>query len=167
MSIRPPQLRLTFAVLAASLFLLGALSAGTAAAGTTTVGEPLTVAEATPIATLTADPDAFEGRMVRVEGTVAGVCQKMGCWMEVADAEGRAVRVKVEDGVMVFPAEAEGHAAAVQGRVEILPMTRDEYLGWKRHLAEDAGETFDESTLGDPPYRLVQLRGHGAEIAMD
>lgn len=164
MSMRPHHFRFTCAALAASLFLLGSLSA---TAGTTRVGEPLTVARTTPIAALTDDPDAFEGQMVRVEGTVAGVCQKMGCWMEVADADGRAVRVKVEDGVMVFPAEAEGHDAAVQGKVEILPMTRDEYLGWKRHLAEDAGRTFDESTLGQPPYRLVQLRGHGAEIEME
>jgi hypothetical protein len=103
---------------------------------------------------------------VRVEGRVTGVCQKMGCWMELADDAGRALRVKVEDGVIVFPAEAKGCDAAVQGAVEILDMDRDEWVAWHRHLAEEAGVEFDEASLGDGPYRLIQLRGQGAEIAL-
>lgn len=134
------------------------------AAGTVAVGEPLTVEETTPLADLAADADRYEGEMVRVEGRVTGVCRKQGCWLELVDDVGNGLRVKVEDGVIVFPVEAEGGHATVQGTVEILPMERDELVGWHRHLAEDAGRAFDESSVGPGPYRLVRLRGHGARL---
>jgi len=137
-----------------------------AAADTVHVGDPLTVDAATPIAELVANADRFAGQTVRVEGRVTGVCQKMGCWMNVADDAGHTLQVKVEDGVIVFPAEAEGHDAAVQGAVEILDMERDEWVAWHKHLAEESGAVFDEASLGDGPYRLVRLRGQGADIVM-
>jgi len=157
----PTATATAFALLAAL-----ALAPFALAGETVTVGEALSVDAVTPIAELATDPDRYADRVVRVEGEVTGVCQKAGCWMEVADGAGHAVRVQVEDGVLVFPAAAEGGTAAVEGKVEVVDMERDAYVAWQSHLAEDAGESFDEASVGDGPYRLVRLRGLGAEIVL-
>jgi hypothetical protein len=129
-----------------------------------TVGEPLRVNETTPIADILAQPASYEGQRVRIEGEVTGVCAAMGCWMDVADPAGRTLQVKVDDGVLVFPQEALGGHGKVEGTVEMLPMERDAYIAHMSHMAEDAGEEFDEASVGDGPYEVVRLRGLGAEI---
>ncbi|HXT19881.1 MAG TPA: DUF4920 domain-containing protein [Thermoanaerobaculia bacterium] len=136
-----------------------------ASAAATHVGTAITVEQATPIAEILAHPDDHAGRLVRIEGEVSGVCTAAGCWMDLADDKGNSLRVKVEDGVIVFPSDAVGHPAVAQGTVTIEEMSRDKYVDWQRHLAEDAGKTFDESKIGAGPYRLVQLAGNGADIA--
>lgn len=146
--------------------LLALTSTAAAAAASEVLGEPLTAdLEVTPIGDIVADPDAWAGRRVRVEGEVTGVCLKMGCWLELVSPEGEALRVKVEDGVIVFPPTAVGQRAAAEGEVEILELGREEYVGWLEHQAEETGEPFDPATVGDGPHRIVRLRGLGAEIA--
>lgn len=54
----------------------------------------------TPIADLLADPDAYEGEIVQIEGTVTALCNGMGCWARLDDGEGNGLNVKVEDGVI-------------------------------------------------------------------
>ena len=116
------------------------------------------------IARILAHPEKFEGKEVAVRGAVTGVCPMKGCWMELEE-KGARVRIKVEDDVIVFPADAEGRTAVARGKVELLEMERDEYVSWQRHLAEELGKPFDESRIGDGPYRIVQIAGFGAEIA--
>jgi hypothetical protein len=144
--------------------LLLALLPALALAAPAHVGAEVTVAEATPIATILAAPDQHVGKVVRVEGEVSGVCTRMGCWMDLADDSGHRIRVKVEDGVLVFPADASGKPATAQGTVTVEELARDKYVDWMRHLAEEGGEPFDESKLGDGPFRIVQIAGSGADI---
>ena len=120
--------------------------------------------EATPIAEILADPERYAGTTVRVEGEVRGVCTRMGCWMDVADAEGRSLRIQVEDGALVFPSDSVGRPAVAQGTVTIEEMDREEYVAWQRHLAEEGGTPFDEAAIGKGPYRTVQIAGTGARI---
>ncbi|MEM8995651.1 MAG: DUF4920 domain-containing protein [Acidobacteriota bacterium] len=128
-----------------------------------TFGDGVGDADLVPIAELVATPERWDGQTVRVQGEITGVCPKKGCWMELKDGDAR-VRVKVEDDVIVFPADATGHKATAQGRLEIREMSREDYLGWARHLAEEQGAAFDAASIGDGPYRLIQIRGTGAEI---
>ena len=136
-----------------------------AAATVRSFGEPLSAdLEVTAIATIVADPDPWVGKRVRIEGEVSGVCQKQGCWLELASPENTALRVKVDDGVIVFPQDAVGRRATAEGEVEILELTREKYTSWLEHLAEETGEEFNPDAVGDGPYRIVRLRGLGAEI---
>jgi hypothetical protein len=131
-------------------------------------GAGVTLAESTPVAKILADPDAYVGKKVRIEGMVAEVCPHKGCWMELKEgAAGAALRVKVEDGVIVFPVTAKGKVAIAEGTLEAIPMTRDQYVGWLQHLAEERGEKFDGSQVGEGPFRILQLQGSGARIAGD
>lgn len=133
--------------------------------GAETYGGGVAVPEATPIARILADPDAYVGKTVRIEGKVLDVCPMKGCWMELAqEGDGSSLRVKVDDGVIVFPVTAKGRLAVAEGVLEAIPMTRESYVGWMEHLAEERGKTFDASTVGEGPFRILQLKGTGARI---
>ncbi len=162
---RTAQLRPIGPLAAVPLLLL--LAAPAAVAGQPELyGKGVELEEATPIADILADPDAFVGKTVRVEGGVLDVCPRKGCWIQVGD-DASSLQVKVEDDVIVFPADAKGRLAAAQGVVEAIEMSRESYLGWLAHRAEEKGEAFDPETadLGPGPYRMIRLRGTGARLS--
>jgi hypothetical protein len=128
-------------------------------------GQGVTLEASTPIADILADPEAWQGKKVRVEGTVSEVCPRKGCWLSLSQGDA-AVRVKVEDDVIVFPAEAVDKQAVAEGKVDVLELDRERYISWMAHLAEERGDTFDEASVGDGPYRLVQIQGTGADIEL-
>ena len=130
----------------------------------TQYGEPLTLTETTSVSAVLADPDAYVGEHLRVEGTVVGVCEMRGCWMAVAgENDGEELRVKVEDGVIVFPMTAMGLHARVEGVMEKIELTMEEALAQAEHQAEEHGTEFDPSSVTGPTV-TYQLRGLGAEI---
>jgi hypothetical protein len=128
-------------------------------------GSSVKVAEATPISKILADPDAYVGKTVRIEGKVLDVCPMAGCWMELAGEDGKeSLKVKVDDGVMVFPVTSKGKLAVAEGTIEAIPMTKEQYIGWLEHLAEERGEKFNAASVGEGPFRVLQLKGTGARI---
>ena len=146
----------------AALVPLTLLAVSATADGGTLYGDGPGDLEPTPVATILADPEAWDGREVQVRGEVSGVCERKGCWIEIDD-QGDRLQVKVDDDVIVFPPEAKGEWAVARGRVEILELERDAYVAWRRHEAEEGGAEFDEAAI-EPPYRIVRLKGVGARI---
>ncbi len=105
------------AVFAAALIA----AAFTAAPGETTLGAGVTLKDATAITALAERPQDFVGKTVRIDGVATAVCEMMGCWMAVApegNPGGPTVRLKVEDGVIVFPVSAKGKKVSAQGTFE-------------------------------------------------
>lgn len=148
-----------------SLILMTILVLVSVVCGAGTYGGGVTVPEATSIAKILADPDAYVGKTVRIEGKVLDVCPMKGCWMELSqEGDSSSLRVKVDDGVIVFPVTAKGKLAVAEGVLEAIPMTRESYVGWMEHLAEERGKTFDASSVGEGPFRILQLKGTGARI---
>jgi hypothetical protein len=130
----------------------------------TQYGEALTLAETTSISDVLGDPEAYVGQHLRVEGTVTGVCEQQGCWIAVAgENEAEQLRVKVEDGVIVFPQTALGCHARVEGMMEKLELTMEQALAQAEHHAEEQGLEFDPASVTGPEL-IYQLRGLGAEI---
>jgi hypothetical protein len=81
-------------------------------------GSELTLSEKTPISAILADAESFVGKKVLVEGTVVDVCEKRGCWINLSgDKDYETIRVKVNDGEIVFPMEAKGKNALVEGEI--------------------------------------------------
>ena len=110
--------------------------------GAETFGAAPTVKEVTPIPQLLAKPADFQGKTVRVEGIVTGVCTMMGCWMALAPADapkGQAILIKVDDGVIVFPTSARGKRATAQGVVERVGSADKEGQEAHREHAEHEG----------------------------
>jgi hypothetical protein len=127
--------------LMAAALLCAAMSA---TADEKTLGTGVTLKEATPIAQLTADPGKFVGKTIRIDGVATAVCEEMGCWLAVApehDPTAQTVRLKVEDGVIVFPMSAKGRKVSAQGVFEAVggdTAAHDEREhGMRAHAASD------------------------------
>lgn len=87
----------------------------------TKLGAGVTLKEATPIKALIDRPQEFVGKTVRIDGVATAVCSHMGCWMAVAPEAAdtsATVRLKVEDGVIVFPVSAKGKKVSAEGVFE-------------------------------------------------
>ena len=85
------------------------------------LGTGVSIKEITSIADVVKNPEAFVGKTIRLEGTATAVCQHEGCWLalsESAKADAPTVRLKVEDGVIVFPMTAKGKPVTAQGTFE-------------------------------------------------
>ena len=91
------------------------------------LGKGVSLKKATPIEALTTKPKEFVGKTVRVDGVAKAVCAMMGCWMAVAvdetDPASPTVRLKVEDGVIVFPMSAKGKKVSAEGVFELVRPT--------------------------------------------
>ena len=148
------------------LFLLTlTLSIPALQAETKTFGAGVKEPETTSVGKMLAHPEAYVGKTVRIEGQVVDVCPMKGCWMELEERDGGArMRVKVDDGVIVFPVDAKGKTAVAEGTLEAINMSREQYVGWLQHLAEERGQPFDPKTVGEGPFKIYQLRGTGARI---
>lgn len=128
------------------------------------LGAEITLTEKTKISDILADPDTYLGQTVLVEGEVLDVCPKMGCWMELKSDEGEGViKVKVKDGDIIFPVEAVGDYAVVEGTVYKIDLTQEEAVNYFEHIAEESGKKFDPSTVSGP-MTIYQIKGLGAEI---
>ncbi len=160
---------------------LVALVAGSAAGGDggeTTYGEGLTIRDAVPISRLIGEPEAFVGQKVRVDGVITGVCKKRGCWIQVTNPDtGEGIRIKVEDGVIVFPYEAMGQPVSAEGIFEAVPLTPEQAAARSAQEQQQAshthppGEPCDKGlpakTGCDAPVQnntVYLIRGTGAVI---
>ena len=137
---------MTRCLLFVTMLLMVSMSVATR--GAETFGTAPTVSEPTPIAQLLAKPTDFQGKTVRVEGVVTGVCTMMGCWMALAPADapkGPAILIKVDDGVIVFPASARGKRATAEGVVERVGPADAEGREAAREHAENEGRAKTDS----------------------
>jgi hypothetical protein len=51
---------------------------------------------------LLASADVYDGKVVRIEGPIVGICQKMGCWAALQGPDGKDLNLKVVDGELDF-----------------------------------------------------------------
>jgi hypothetical protein len=127
-------------------------------------GEAVTIERATEIGAILAEPDAYVGKNVRVEGKVVDVCAHQGCWMEiVGDKPEHHIQAKVEDGVIVFPQEAKGKFAVVEGEVQKLELSLEQTVAYFKHQAEEKGEDFDPESVKEP-RNVYRIWVHGAVV---
>lgn len=127
-------------------------------------GRDIAIQEKTNISEILSDPSDFEGQTVLVEGKINDVCPSAGCWMILeSDKEGQEIKIKVKDGDIVFPQEAIGKTALVEGTVYKIELTREEAVEYYSHVAEEKGEDFDPASVTGA-VTLFQIKGLAAEI---
>ena len=128
------------------------------------LGKPLTLKEPMSIQKLVSAPDQYLTKTVQVKGKVTDVCQMMGCWMELVEAgTGARVRIKVEEGVIVFPKDSVGKTALAEGVFTKLEMTRKEAIEQAKHEAEMNQRSFDPATIKGA-VTIYQIQGAGAVV---
>jgi hypothetical protein len=126
------------------------------AAGETRLGTGVSLKEPTAIKALVEQPATYVGKTLRVDGVATAVCSAMGCWMAVAaegDEKGATVRIKVDDGVIVFPMTAKGRKVSAEGVFEA--------VGGDAEAKEAAGEHAKHDPKASQTY---QLKATGALI---
>ena len=127
-------------------------------------GKEITLKEKTDISDILSNPEDFLDKKVLVEGEVLDVCPKMGCWMELkSDSENGKIKVKVKDGEIIFPVEAKGRKALVEGKVYKIELSKEDAISYYAHEAEELGKEFDPSTITEA-VTIYQIKGIGAEI---
>jgi hypothetical protein len=152
-----------FAALAAALAVAASLTV--AADDGKTYGQGVGHADEVKLTELIAHPEKYVGKSVRVEGVVVDVCTKAGCWMDLAaDANSTKVRIKVKDGVMIFPVDAKGSQATAEGVFTKIQLKPDEARALAKHMAEDRGQVLDASKAENVPTVIYQIAGTGAVI---
>ncbi len=128
-------------------------------------GAGVSATETVAISELVADPTAFEGKTVRVEGMVTDVCAKRGCWFEMAgSAPGEKARFKVQDGEMVFPMSAKGKSAVAQGKIVTQTISLEDTRAMEAHYAKESGREFDPETITEGKT-VFRIEGTGAVIS--
>lgn len=124
----------------------------------TTTREPLAVSR------ILAKPEPLVGKTVQVKGRVTEVCQMAGCWMALADLEtAKVLRVKVNDGDIVFPKESVGRIAVAEGKLARFALTKDQAVDMARHEAEEQGRKFNPASVKSGAV-IYQIQGSGAVI---
>ena len=127
-------------------------------------GKDLTLKETTKISDIYANPDAFNGKTVKVRGAIVEVCEMKGCWIALAsDKEFQQMRFKVDDGVIVFPLDAKGLTATVEGVVTVTLESVADQLEHGKMMAEEMKKPFDPKTVKGPKTTIM-IKGEAAEV---
>jgi hypothetical protein len=123
------------------------------------IGSDFAAPQVVKVSQLLADPLAYKGKTVRVEGDVSAMCQHQRGWFSVVaeDKSGGFVRVTTTPAFLV-PRGSVGKFARAEGRVEVIEVAANH----ARHLAK-------EHQLGDPAeiagnIHQVVIRAAGAEF---
>ncbi len=161
---------MTVAVVAAGLAAAGVALAGEPAAAPMSkapaakqaYGKPFTVSTpATPIAEVLANPEKFEGKTVKLSGTVSQVCQAKGCWFEVAPtAGGRGARIKSVDYSIFVPKDCAGRTAVVEGTFKSTTLSEAQ----AKHLADDAAKAGGKAADVKGPVKEFQVAATAVEL---
>ncbi len=125
-------------------------------------GKGLTLSQPTPVATILASPDQYVGKTVQVRGKVSEVCTMMGCWMQLVDNKD-GMRIKVNDGEIMFPKDAVGKTATAEGMLKKLVLSKEQAIARAKHEAEEQGRKFDPASVKSGGV-LYQVQGTGAVL---
>ncbi len=127
------------------------------------LGQPLALKSQTPIKELLESADNFVGKTVQVKGKVTEVCEMMGCWTNLVDPDGKMIKVKVNDGEIVFPKTAVGRTAIAEGTLKKYELTREQAIARAKHEAEEQGRKFNPDSVKGGAT-IYQIQGTGAVL---
>jgi len=94
------------------------------------------------LADISAAPETYDGQIVHTAGTIARVCQAMGCWMELQADGVEPVRVPMAGHAFFLPRDVAGRPAEIEGRVALRTLSPEA----RAHL-EGEGALATASTL--------------------
>jgi len=125
-------------------------------------GEALPPGTAHDLGQVLADPSAYADLDITVEGVVRQVCQRRGCWLELATASDDAApgcRVTSKGHAFFVPTDSAGSHARVRGRalVEIIPAAQ------VAHMEEEGGKFARKEPDGSA--RELRIVASGVELA--
>jgi multidrug efflux pump subunit AcrA (membrane-fusion protein) len=140
------------------------LAVGLCLAATLNLGSPLALKQSDPVDKIASAPASYVGKTIQVKGKITKVCQMMGCWMNLADPEtGKLLKIKVNDGDIVFPKDSAGKLAIAEGKLVKIELTREQAIAQARHEAREQGRKFNPASIKSGAT-IYQIQGTGALI---
>lgn len=134
-------------------------------AGEMKLGKPLTLDKPLTISEVMAKADTLSGRTVQVKGKVTEVCQMAGCWMALVEPGTQStLRIKVNDGEIVFTNACVGKMAVAEGQLVKMQLTQEQAIAMAKHEAEEQGRKFDPASVKGPKT-IYQIKGTGAVVS--
>lgn len=127
-----------------------------------THGQKLTLPEPTPLTAILTTPDQYVGKTVQVRGKVSEVCQMMGCWLQIVDQK-HALRIKVVDGEIKFPANSVGRMVTAEGTLQKLVLSKEQVSARARHEAEEQNRKFNPTAIKSGAT-IYQIQATGAVL---
>ncbi|MCC5854522.1 MAG: DUF4920 domain-containing protein [Idiomarina sp.] len=94
-------------------------------------GEQVQNPSVTQVAEILQAPERYLDLTLSVSGVVTNSCEKEGCWMTLETGNQGVFRIKVDDGVMVFPISARGRTAIATGTLSAVPLSDDRQAALK------------------------------------
>jgi len=100
-----------------------------------------------------ADPATHVDKTILVEGTVADVCQKKGCWMVLAEGD-KSIRVLTKDHGFAVAMDSTGQTCRIEGVVKAKEIKADEVAHFE---SESANKDLipEKKVKGKMTYELV------------
>lgn len=125
-------------------------------------GAALSSAPPVDLASVVAAPRDFDGKTVKVSGTVGAVCQKKGCWMTLATpaADGPRVRVTFLDYGFFVPKDLSGRRVLAEGTFHVKTLPQAE----AQHYADDEAEAGKASRVVTGSEMEFSLVASGVQL---
>jgi Domain of unknown function (DUF4920) len=96
----------------------------------------------------------------KVQGTVASVCEKKGCWMKLAQTDGEGIMIRFKDYKFFMPLNIVGKDVVLQGEAK-KTITSVEML---KHYAEDGGKSKEEIEKITEPKTEIEFIATGVLV---
>ncbi|MGY2134859.1 DUF4920 domain-containing protein [Hymenobacter sp. HD11105] len=128
--------------------------------GGQTYGASITAADAIPVAQLNQVLGTKDSAQVKLIGKATEVCQAKGCWMTIATANGKQMRVRFKDYGFFVPKDISGKTVVINGWAhrEMVPV---DHL---RHYAKDAGKSAKEIAAITKPEQQLNFEADGVLV---
>jgi hypothetical protein len=101
-----------------------------------------------------------DSMQVKLTGTIAEVCQKKGCWMNINIGNDKSMKVRFKDYAFFMPKDAAGKTVFVEGWAynDTIPVNE------LQHYAEDAGQSKEEIAKITEPEISISFEANGVII---
>jgi hypothetical protein len=106
--------------------------------------------------TLSAD-SVYNGK---ISGTVVEVCTKKGCFMKLAQADGKTVMVQFTDYAYFMPQNIVGKTVVVEGKAKV----KETSVERLKHYAADAGKSKEEIAQISQPKKDISIMADGVLV---
>ena len=113
-------------------------------------GKDLSDARILPVKDVLDRPEAFEGKTVKLEGTILEVCQAEGCWLTLGEGDSR-ITVNMERHSFFVPKDSSGRHVIVEGKIIRRVMSEEEI---EHREAEGAASLKGGAKPGAPKVSL-------------
>lgn len=103
-------------------------------------GEPLSAAKVLTVEEAFANAKALAGQSVKVQGKVASVCAKKGCWFEVKGQGDQGIRITAKNYGFFVPTQAVGMNAIIEGELSVNELDQATAQHYEDDKAEGTGK---------------------------